>query len=519
MKKTIATLSVAILLFSSLMIIFPNSSVKASESIVYVDDDNIEGPWNGTQEHPFLKIQDGVNAASTDGVVYVLNGTYYESIVITKTIEIKGSSKGNVILDGSGSGNVVQVTADNVTIHYFTIKNSTYGIRLSSSSNNTIKDNTIRDADYGIYLEDSSNNTIYHNNFINNAQNAYETENNTWDNGYSSGGNYWEGYTGTDSNGDGIGDVAYNITGGTSQDRYPLMNYINELPAPNFTYLPSVPTTQDTIQFTDKSIDSDGYITSWSWDFDDKNTSNQKNPTHRYADDGIYTVTLEVTDELGVSANKSYEINVLNVGPTVDMSYNPTTPTDLHNVSFIDESVDLDGYIASWSWDFGDGNTSSLKNPFHKYGDDGIYDVTLNVVDDDGAVAVIQKQITVLNVAPSVDFVYNPKAPTTNDTIQLSDTSKDQDGTIVSWSWDLGDGTTSNQQNPTIKYSYGGSYKVSLTVVDDDGDSSTVRKYVRIAEEAVVHEDYTGWVIVFIVFIVIFLLMIGVVFYITKKYQ
>jgi PKD repeat protein len=262
----------------------------------------------------------------------------------------------------------------------------------------------------------------------------------------------------------------------------------------------------------------DGYITSWSWDFGDKNTSNQKNPTHRYADDGMYTVTLKVTDDLGVSANKSHGINVLNVGPTADLNYDPAVPTDLQNVSFTDESVDLDGYITSWSWDFGDGNTSSLKNPFHTYGDDGVYDVTLNVADDDGAGAVIQKQITVLNVAPSVDFTYNPRTPTTNDTIQLSDTSIDPDGTIVSWSWDLGDGTTSNQQNPTIKYSYGGSYKVSLTVVDDDGDSNTVSKNIKVVEEAVIHEDYTGWAIVLIVFVVIFIILIGFVFYIYKKY-
>ncbi len=509
--KKIAILSIVILLFSSFIVIFPDVSVKASDSIVYVDNSNIEGPWDGTQEHPFLKIQDGVNAASTDGVVYVLNGTYYENIVITKTIEIKGSSKGNVILDGSGSGNAVQVTADNVTIHYFTIKNSTYGIRLSSSSNNTIKDNTIRDTDYGIYLGDSSNNTIYHNNFINNAQNAYETENNTWDNGYSSGGNYWDDYTGE--------DTVYNITGGTSQDRYPLMDYINELPAPDFIFLPPAPTTQDTIQFTDKSIDSDGYITSWSWDFDDKNTSNQKNPTHRYADDGIYTVTLKVTDDLGVSANKSHGINVLNVGPTADLNYDPAVPTDLQNVSFTDESVDLDGYITSWSWDFGDGNTSKLKNPFHTYGDDGVYDVTLNVADDDGASAVIQKQITVLNVAPSVDFVYNPRTPTTNDIIQFLDISNDQDGTIVSWSWDLGDGTKSTEQSPPVhKYTYGGSYKASLTVTDNDGASNTITKNVKIAEEATIHEDYAGWIIILIVFLVIFVILIGAVFYIYKKY-
>jgi len=510
MKKTIATLLVAILLFSSFMIFFPNSSVKASDSIVYVDDDNIEGPWDGTQEHPFLKIQDGVNAASTDGVVYVLNGTYHENIVITKTIEIKGCSKGNVILDGSGSGNSVQINADNLIIHYFTIKNSTYGIRLSSSSNNTIKDNNIRDTDYGIYLEDSSNNSIYHNNFINNSQHAYETENNTWDNGYPSGGNYWDDYTGE--------DTFYNISGGTSQDRYPLMNYINELPASDFTFLPLAPTTQDTIQFLDESVDLDGFITFWSWDFGDKNTSNQKNPTHRYADDGMYTVTLEITDDLGVAANKSHEINVLNVRPNAYLNYDPAVPTDLQNVSFTDESVDLDGYISSWSWEFGDGNTSKLKNPFHTYADDGVYDVTLNVTDDDGAAAVIQKQITILNVAPAVDFSYKPTNPTTNDIIQFIDRSNDQDGKIVSWSWDLGDGTTSNNRNSTIKYSYGGSYKVYLTVVDDDGDSNTVSKNIRVSEKATIHEDYTGRIIVFIVFIVIFVILIGVVFYIYKKY-
>jgi PKD repeat protein len=220
-----------------------------------------------------------------------------------------------------------------------------------------------------------------------------------------------------------------------------------------------------------------------------------------------------------VLANKAYEINVLNVGPTANMSYTPTAPTDLHNVSFIDESVDLDGYIASWYWDFGDGNTSNLKNPFHKYDDDGVYDVTLNVVDDDGAGAVIQDQITVLNVAPVASFLYTPRTPTTNDTVQFSDKSTDPDGTIVSWSWDLGDGTMSTEKSPPVhKYSYGGSYEVSLKVTDNDGASNTITRYVKIAEEAVIHEDYTGWVVIITVFLAIFLAMVGAAFYLHKKY-
>ena len=90
-----------------------------------------------------------------------------------------------------------------------------YGIYLYESSNNNISNNTITSNNwYGISLWDSSNNNIiYHNNFVNNIVNARDFCSNTWDDGYPSGGNYWDDYTGEDTNGDGIGETPYIIPG------------------------------------------------------------------------------------------------------------------------------------------------------------------------------------------------------------------------------------------------------------------------------------------------------------------
>jgi parallel beta-helix repeat protein len=100
----------------------------------------------------------------------------------------------------------------------------------TSSNNNSINDNTINHSCIGINISlDSEDNLIYHNNFINNTQNAYDDCDNTWDNGYPLGGNYWDDYTGSDDDEDGIGDAPYDVAGGNNHDQYPL---INPTPAP-----------------------------------------------------------------------------------------------------------------------------------------------------------------------------------------------------------------------------------------------------------------------------------------------
>jgi PKD repeat protein len=80
-----------------------------------------------------------------------------------------------------------------------------------------------------------------------------------------------------------------------------------------------------------------------------------------------------------------------NAAPTADFTY---TTTDL-TADFTDQSTDSDGIVEAWSWDFGDGNTSTAQNPSHTYAADGTYPVTLTVTDDDGATDFVDKDVTV----------------------------------------------------------------------------------------------------------------------------
>ena len=115
--KKIIPLIVITLIFP----LFMNSVAEYSNNIIYVDDDNTEGPWDGSPEHPFQFIQNGIEWANNGDIVYVKSGLYEENIRINKQIEIIGEEKNSTIISSINKSeyliidSVVNIIIENIT--------------------------------------------------------------------------------------------------------------------------------------------------------------------------------------------------------------------------------------------------------------------------------------------------------------------------------------------------------------------------------------------------------------------
>jgi PKD repeat protein len=269
----------------------------------------------------------------------------------------------------------------------------------------------------------------------------------------------------------------------------------NTAPVANFA-VPSC-TVNVACDFASTSTD-DVAVTEWSWDFDGDGTpdANTANASFSYAAAGTFNVSLTVRDAQGLSHTKASPIIIAPAGtaPVADF----TLPSCTINVAcdFASTSSD-DVAVTEWSWDFNDDATpdANTANASFTYTTAGTFNVSLTVRDAQGLSHTKTSPITIasaVNTPPTAGFTSScPKAVCT-----FTSTSADvAPGTIVTYAWTFGDGSTADVQNPLYSYAITipTEVTVTLTVTDNEGATDVETQTFTVLPPALVAEGcYTS---------------------------
>ncbi len=213
---------------------------------------------------------------------------------------------------------------------------------------------------------------------------------------------------------------------------------------------------------------------SWLWDFGDGETSNQQNPSYSYDEDGTFTVTLTVTDSVGTVESDSTTATIDPADVVADAG-GPYYGAVGEQVQF-SGSASIGQPPYTYFWDFGDGETGSGQNVAHTYdapnADEG-YDVVLTVTDANGNSDWDDTKAYISGSSDEPTANANgPYSGIVDQQIQFTG-SAFGGAAPYSWSWDFGDGSSSDMQNPVHTYTDIGEYTVTLTVTDDEGQIDT----------------------------------------------
>ncbi len=155
--------------------------------------------------------------------------------------------------------------------------------------------------------------------------------------------------------------------------------------------------------------------------------------------------------------------------PVANFSANQTSGCGTLVVSFTDLSTNIP---TGWFWEFGDGQTALVKNPIHSYNNPGTYTVKLTATNNNGSNTITKTAYIHVYHLPSPDFTANPLVGCVPLNVHFTNTTTLGDAAITTWLWDFGDGSNSNQQNPSHTYNTAGSFQVTLSVTDGNSCSS-----------------------------------------------
>ena len=244
------------------------------------------------------------------------------------------------------------------------------------------------------------------------------------------------------------------------------------------------------IAFTNLSISNGGNIENILWDFGDGNTSNAVNPTHSYPTDGTFIVSLTVENTAGCDSTIQQEI-LINPNPVIDFSFSNACAGT--SVDFIDSDFVNMATTTSWHYDFGDGSSSNQSDPNHIYILPGVYNVTFDIINNNGCTNHITHAVTVYE-NPIAEFTFDTVCQDSYTTfLDLSTSSSN----INSWIWDFGDGNTSSSQNPQhlFNVSANETFNIALMVTTTENCSNIISKDVLVLGKPIAnfsHEYISG---------------------------
>ncbi|MBK7027989.1 MAG: PKD domain-containing protein [Bacteroidales bacterium] len=280
-------------------------------------------------------------------------------------------------------------------------------------------------------------------------------------------------------------DAAISLGSGLSKVGLPtLLHYAQNLV--NAYFFADAGCSNEAVTFTDLSSTASGYIQQWIWNFGDGsavdtiNFPNNPNVQHLFSYPGTYNVSLTAINNQGYINTRTQVVATTPV-PEANFVYSANCANQAVVFSDLSSPNGVSDIVA-WNWNFGDpasgvNNTSLLSDPTHFYSVADTFNVSLIVTSLSGCTDTIVKQV-ISNVL-SLDFTYSTACM--REIIHFSpDTMVMNPGSIATWYWDFGDGSTSALPKPDHMYNESGLYAVVLSVTDTLGCFNTVTHIIPV---------------------------------------
>jgi len=273
---------------------------------------------------------------------------------------------------------------------------------------------------------------------------------------------------------------------------------VANLPPAGTVELADVDTVEDaalTLVGAGSDTPSDQNGLTYRWDFGDGNASDwfpDPAAAHTYTMGGNYSARFFVRDHMNATVNATTRVRVRNLPPSCSVTTPDQEVAEDSEVSFDGTARDTptDALSLSYLWDFGDESVtawSTETGATHAYRQKGVFEATLTVRDMDGARATAKVEITVANVLPVAKFkasrtTVDEDTPVMFNASESTDTPSDIP--LLGYTWDFGDGKDADGISTSHSYTKQKTYRVVLTVTDDDGESSTLELGVKVTNPA-----------------------------------